>query len=317
MIVWYAGSGSGPGNPYGLAATTGVALPILLWLRIFLPPMFTKATILMGVTFCLVVGFSYDTEHIVQYGLPGKGYEAFWKRLVGVLLGCLAASIVQIVPKSPSATEHVCNTLSNTVRTLSDHYALLLSHWGRPNVEQSPLRAVAEEISLSVADTLLGLNQMIGLLKFEMSTSPFDQKLLKDVQEQCLYMNQSLRRLLNVSTTLPQELQERLIQTVGFMDDAVIGDIMAVMGIIEQTLRTGSAIPERLPTPLVKRFYDSWQARNAKAMLSTTLVRDENYRRYCVAMSAYLRFLATIDDLVLVLKVSLGECHVIRRWEDV
>lgn len=317
MVAWYAGSGNGPGNPYGMAATTAVALPFLLWLRIFLPPMFTKATILMGVTFCLVVGFSYDTNHIVQYGLPGKGYEAFWKRVVGVLLGAIAAAAVQMVPKTPSSTQHICNTLSNTVRTLSDHYALLLSHWGRPNVEESPLTAVAEEISLSVADSLLGLNQMIGLLRFEISMSPFNQKLLREVQEQCLLMNQSLRRLLNVSTTLPQGLQERLVQTVGFTDDKVIGDIMAVMGIIEQTLRTGSSLPERLPTPLVKKFYESWHARNKKAMLSKALVRDENYRRYCVAMSAYLKFLSTIDDLVLVLKVSLGECHVIHQWEDV
>lgn len=315
MVAWYAGSGSGPGNPYGMAATTGVALPILIWLRIFLPPMFTKATILMGVTFCLVVGFSYDSEHIVQYGLPGKGYEAFWKRVVGVLLGCVAAGVVQMFPKTPSATKHVCCTLSNTVRTLSDHYALLLSHWGKAEATQRPLRAVAEEISLSVADTLLGLDQMIGLLRFEMSMSPFDQQLLKDVQEQCLYMNQSLRRLLNVSTTLPQKLQERLIQTVGFTDDAVVGDIMAVMGIIEQTLRTGSSLPERLPTPLVKRFYDSWHARNRRAMLSVDLVRDEDYRRYCVAMSSYLKFLTTIDDLVLKLKQSLGECHVVHPWE--
>lgn len=84
MLTWYIGSGSGPGNPYGLAAASAVFIPIILWLRIFLPPAFMKATVLLGATFALVIGFSYDQHHLQQYGLPGVGYEAFWKRMVTV-----------------------------------------------------------------------------------------------------------------------------------------------------------------------------------------------------------------------------------------
>lgn len=316
MIAWYMGSGGGTGNPYGMAASSGLILVVTVWLRIFLPPAYVKAAILTGVTFCLVVGFSYDQHHIKQYGLPGLGYEAFWKRLVTVLLGFVAATAVQVLPKPPSATGHVSKTLANTVRTLSDHYALLLSHWGRRS-DHSPLQVVGEEISIAVADTLLTLTEPISLLKLDFTLSPFDQKVLHETQDHCQHLNQALRRLLNLSTTLPDELQERLVEAVGFMDDRVIGDIMAVLGIIEQSLRTGSPLPERLPTPLVNRFYDSWRARKKSAILSTSLVRDENYRRYCVAMSAYLKFLSTIDDLVLALKGRLGECHVIHHWEDV
>ncbi len=130
-------------------------------------------------------------------------------------------------------------------------------------------------------------------------------------------MNQSLRKLLNLSTSLPKELQDRLSNTVGFLDDQVIGDIMSVLGIIEQSLQTGSPLPERLPAPLLNKFYDSWDKSNRHAMLSTTLVRDEDYRRYCVAMSSYLRLLSTIDELVLILKSRLGECHVIYQWGDI
>ena len=313
MIAWYIGSGSGPGNPYGLAASTAVMTVILLWWRIFLPPAFAQASIMSGATFALVIGFSYDTHHIQQYGLPGEGYEAFWKRLVTVLIGFAAAFIVQIFPSPPSATKHVSKTLANTVRTLSDHYALLLSHWGRTD-RNSPLGAVAERISLDVAETLTSLNAAISMLKVELSFGPFDQKVLRDTQEQCQFMNQSLGRLLDLSTSLPKELQDRLVQTVGILDDRVIGDIMAVLGIIEQSLRTGFPLPERLPAPLVRRFFDSWHTQNA--LLSTTLVRDEHYRRYCVAVSSYLNFLSVVDDLVLVLKGALGECHVIHKWED-
>ncbi|KAK1764196.1 hypothetical protein QBC33DRAFT_561941 [Phialemonium atrogriseum] len=315
MVAWYIGSGNGPGNPYGMGAITAVMILILIWWRIFLPPAFAQASIMSGATFALVVGFSYDQHHINQYGLPGVGYEAFWKRLVTVLLGFVASIVVQLFPRPPSATKHVCKTLANTVRTLSDHYALLLSHWGRTD-QNSPLGAVAEQISLEVSDTLLSLNGAISLLKVELSFGRFDKKVLKETQEQCQYMNQSLGRLLELSTSLPKELQDRLVRTVGILDDRSIGDIMAVLGIIELSLRTGSPLPERLPAPLVRRFFDSWYAQHRNAMLSTTLVRDENYRRYCVAMSSYLKFLSTIDDLVLVLKAGLGECHIVYQWED-
>ncbi|CAM1505978.1 Fc.00g116150.m01.CDS01 [Cosmosporella sp. VM-42] len=315
MLAWYIGSGDGPGNPYGMGASTAVMTLILIWWRIFLPPAFAAATIMSGATFALVVGFSYDHHHIIQYGLPGQGYEAFWKRLVTVLLGFVAAFIIQVFPTPPSATHHVCKTLANAVGTLSDHYALLLSHWGRSD-QNSPLGAVAEQIALEVAEALLSLNGPIALLKGELSFGPFDQAVLRKTQEQCQYMNQSLGRLLSLSASLPKELQDRLAGTVGILDDRTIGEVMAVLDIIEQALRTGSPLPERLPTPLVRRFVDSYHTQD-NALLNTTLVRDESHRRYCVAVSSYLKFLSTIDDLVLILKAALGESHIIHQWEDV
>ncbi|TWU72191.1 hypothetical protein ED733_001912 [Metarhizium rileyi] len=58
-------------------------------------------------TYSLVIGFSYDQYHIVQYGLPGIGNEALWKRLVTVLLDFAASCIVQVDPRAPSARNHM------------------------------------------------------------------------------------------------------------------------------------------------------------------------------------------------------------------
>lgn len=339
MVAWYIGSGSGPGNPYGLAAISAVMVVILMWLRIFLPPQYAQASIMAGATFVLVIGFSYDTHHIVQYGLPGVGYEAFWKRLVTVLLGFVASCVVQLLPRPPSATKHVCKTLGNTVGTLADHYALILSHWVGPenrseqngqtgqtgqdeNVDgeesrgmPNPLSIVAEKISLDVGDTLLGLNGSIALLKIEASFGPFHHNNLREVQRLCLSMNQSLGLLLSLATTMPKHLQERFSKTVGFTDDHVIGDVMAVLSVVDMSLKTGSAVPERLPTPLTRNFYKWWHQQHRTAILTRDLVRDENYRRFCVAVSAYLRFLAAVDDLILVIKGAVGESHVVRQWD--
>ncbi|KAE8353785.1 hypothetical protein BDV28DRAFT_99719 [Aspergillus coremiiformis] len=314
MVAWYIGAGNGPGNAYGLAAITALMTAIIMWWRLFLPPMFTMATIMGGATFALIMGFSYDDTHISQYGLPGYGYEAFWKRLVSVLLGFAAAFIVQIFPRPPSATRHICRTLSNTIRTLSDHYALLLSHWGRPR-PNSPVGAVAEKIAIEVSETLLSIQGSIGLLKFEMTLGPFHRDALGKMHALCQNMNQALGRLLVLSTSLPQHFQGRFAQNVNMLNDHSIGDIMAVLSVIEQALKSGLPLPERLPTPLVKRCFETWYAQHRVAELSTTLVRDENYRRYCVAISSYLKFLSAIDDMVLVLKGTLGESHLIEQWD--
>ncbi|KAJ3538152.1 hypothetical protein NM208_g6037 [Fusarium decemcellulare] len=293
MVAWYIGSGNGPGNPYGMGAITAVMIVPLLWWRIFLPPAYAQATIMAGATFALVVGFSWDENHIVQYGLPGKGYVAFWKRVVTVLLGFVAAFLVQLYPHPPSATKHVCKTLANSVRTMSDHYALLVSHWGRAD-KNSALAAVAGQISIEVAEILV----------------------LRQTQEQCQYMNQALGGLLTLAASLPKEFQERLVSTVGILNDRAIGDIMAVLAIIEQALRTGSPLPERLPAPLVRRAVESYLEQGGSNVLTTTLVKDEDHRRYCVALTLYLKFLTSIDDLLLVLKSALGERHIIYQWED-
>ncbi|KAF4946057.1 hypothetical protein FSARC_14296 [Fusarium sarcochroum] len=316
MITWYIGAGSGIGNPYGMAAATAVMIIPLLWWRLFLPLSYAFATIMGGATFCLVLGFSWDHDHIVQYGLPGKGYVAFWKRVVTVLIGFVAAFVVQLFPSPPSATNHVCKTLANSVRCLSDHYALLISHWGRAD-KNSALGAVSEQISLEVAEILLSLNPSIALLKAELSFGPFDQKVLKQTQEQLQYMNQALGGLLNLASTLPKELQERLVRLAGILDDRSIGDNMAVLGMIEQALRTGSPLPERLPAPLVGRVVESFQNKSENVLLTTELVQDEDHRRYCVAVTLYFKFLNSIDDLLLVLKAALGERHIIYTWEDV
>ncbi|OAA45657.1 hypothetical protein NOR_03446 [Metarhizium rileyi] len=122
-------------------------------------------------TYSLVIGFSYDQYHIVQYGLPGIGNEALWKRLVTVLLDFAASCIVQVDPRAPSARNH----------------------------------------------------------------------------KLCLAVNQSLRRLLDLPSSLPQEYQDRFINVVGFLDDHAIGDIMAVLGIVRLSLRLGAPLPEMLP----------------------------------------------------------------------
>ena len=257
------------------------------------------------------------SRHIPSYGNPGVGYNVFWRRLVLVLVGIAAATVVQLFPRPPSSTRHVSRSLSNTIRTLSDHYALLLTCCGHPDHRETG--QIAQQISLDVAEVLATLNGPIGLLRFEFSSSPFDSQTLGRVHSLCQELNQNIGRLLLLTSSLPLDLQTRLARTFGLLDHRQVGDAMAVLGVVEQALKTGDALPEVLPTPLVKRAYEYWLRRPEGVQLGIDLVRDENYRKFCVAVSAYLKFLGVVDELVLVVKQALGEVHVVSRevWKDV
>lgn len=259
-------------------------------------------------------------SHIPQYGNPGVGYNVFWRRLVLVLVGIAVATIVQLFPRPPSSTRHISHSLSNAIRSLSDHYALLLTCWGHP--EHRETGQIAEQISIDLAEKLTTLNGPIALLRFEFSSSPFDSKTLQTVQSLCQEMNQNIGRLLLLSASLPLDLQTRLARTFGLLDHRQVGDAMAVLGVVEQALKTGDALPEVLPTPLFKRSYEYWIRRSGESgesRLRVELMRDENYRKFCVAVSSYTKFLGVVDELVLVVKKALGEVHVVSRevWNDV
>ena len=62
MIAWYAGSGLGDGNPYGLAGAMSVIV-LGMYFRLRVPQPFLQATILSVATVFLIVANSYvDTS---------------------------------------------------------------------------------------------------------------------------------------------------------------------------------------------------------------------------------------------------------------
>ncbi|GAD99554.1 hypothetical protein PVAR5_8269 [Paecilomyces variotii No. 5] len=295
LVAWYIGSGVGPGNPYGLAAILGAALAIFMWLRLFLPQAFLQATIMGGATMLLVVGYSFDDTHIPQYGNPGIGYHVFWHRLVLVIIGVCASIIVQIFPRPPSAVRYVQNSLSTAIRRLSDHYALTLSTWGDPEPDRM---FICRQLALELYESLSLLEGPIALLGWEFSSSPWD----------------TLASLTIKSVDLPESLQRRLAEQVGLLDHERISEIMAVLSVCEQALKTNDAPPELLPTPLLKRIIEHRRRENLNELhLNREMLKDESYRRYCVALGAYVRFVGSLDDLVLVIKEALGESHIVSR----
>lgn len=169
------------------------------------------------------------------------------------------------------------------------------------------------QISIRQSQALGALDPLITFVKFEISTSLFDSASLRKIKQLCLEINYSLGRLLYITSSVPIEYQELLSRQVGMRSHHSIGDVMAVLGVIEQALKTGDALPEVLPTPLVKRCFDHWVQSDADLILNREKARDAEYRKFCAALSSYLKFLGAVDDLVLVMKETLGEAHIVSR----
>lgn len=186
----------------------------------------------------------------------------------------------------------------------------MLSCW---NQSDNDVGLVTGKVSIEVDELLVSLDGSIAVLHLEFSSSPFDSQSLAKVKSICQEINWALARLLFLSVSLPVELQDRLARLTGILDHRNIGDIMAVLSIVEQALKTGNALPEVLPNPLLKQCHEYWQNSSLEIIPSSDLIRNENYRKFCVAVSSYLKFLSAVDELVLVVKGTLGESHIISK----
>ena len=290
-----------------MAAVMAVISVIVMWLRLYAPPQHLPTAIIFGATVTLVIGYSYIDSHIPSYGNPGVGYTVFWRRTLLVLVGFVVGFIVSIFPWPSSQSRHVSNALASVLHAEADHYALLLSEWRNLEDDRRLLPAIGG-IAIHLAETLNALNGPIGNLSWEFSSSPFDETSCARIKRLIEFMNGSLASLHIRAALLPEHLRTRLARSNGLLDHRTVGNVMAVLSVIEQSLKTGDALPSRLPTPLLNSSLEYGDGTRIDT-LSKDMLRDEAYRGYCVAMSAYLGFLSATDELVLVLKQTLGESH--------
>ena len=306
MTCWYIGAGNGPGNPYGMAAIMALAIVILMWGRLFASPGLLQCMMLMASTTYLVVGYGWIDSHIPSYGNPGVGYSVFWRRTLLVIIGFTASAIVIFIPRPPSASRHYRRVLSTTLRSSKDLYALYVTSWSH---EYSDLKETSEKQILTNSETLSAIAGPIGLLKFEFSSSNFDAETLTHVTKLYMTINQSLSQLLAYSSSLPQDQKERFVRMSGALDERIIGDLMAVLTLVEQSLKTGDPLPAVLPVPLIASCVNRVSAKGeaGQGSLSIDTIKEEGFRKYCVVLSAYIQLLGAADELVWRVKTAVGE----------
>ncbi|KAK0622236.1 hypothetical protein DIS24_g11259 [Lasiodiplodia hormozganensis] len=312
LVCWYIGAGNGPGNPYGMAAIMAPVIICIMWFRLYAPSVLLPGVMLVSATMFLVVGYSWDDTHIPSYGNPGVGYEIFWRRILLVLIGFFAAAIVTLLPRPPSAARHITTTLAASVRANQDILALSVLAW-RHAVQGKSVTAVSETVTAATIDTfetLSALVEPIQLLRFEFSSSVFDSATLMAVVRAHGVFAVTLAQLHAYTASLPPAFRQQFAAASGVLDDdgVVVGEVVAVLNLVGQTLKTGDALPAVLRPRMAERMVERMQ-RVELEPVSRERVCQSEFRRYCVALNSLLGMMEALDELVVGVKGAVGETY--------
>lgn len=314
LVCWYIGAGSGPGNPYGLAAVLAVAIVALMWWRLFAPPDQIQAPIMMASTMYLVVSYSWMDTHDPTYGDPGVGYTIFWRRILLVLVGFGAATVVLFFPRPPSGSRHYRELLSRQIGTVKERYALYLSTW--QDAPADLVQVVEAEYFMSQG-ILEASVPSIQQLKFEFSTSNIDSVTLSRACVLCCDLNTHITQLILQTRRLPSHLRSQFLLYTGANSESLVSDLMAVLSLVQGSLVSGSSLPAILPTPLLGNAFQKRATTRSKELdispkqseeltIKGILTGDDG-RLWASTLTSYMSLLGTVDELVVVLKMAVGE----------
>ncbi|KAI8308307.1 hypothetical protein K4K61_002728 [Colletotrichum sp. SAR11_59] len=306
LVCWYIGAGSGPGNPYGLAAVMAVLIIPLMWWRLFTPPEHLAAGIMLAATAYMVVAYSWIDSHVPTYGNPGVGYQIFWRRVLLVLVGNASAMLIGLFPRPMTGSRQYRHILSTSLLGVKDRYALLVSTWRMP--PEDLVQFIEKETAM--CDGILdAIGRPIELTKFEFSTSNIDTETLRRATYLCRSINSSLAELGLYMTELPLPLRARLMSSMSIDDENLVVDLMSTISLVQQSLDSGEPLPALLPTPLISRALRAREVQRAKQDDLNVREQLEGHegRQLIGAINAFTRFLGAVDDLVMVTKKAVGE----------
>jgi len=229
-----------------------------------------------------------------------------------VLVGFTASAIVMFFPRPPSASRHYRKIMAGTIRNMKDLYALFVASFSDPH---EGLLDTVEKETLNIAETQLALIGPIKMLKLEFSSTNFDSDTLTRVNSLCMVINQAMVQLFLFSAKLPTRLRQRFVRLSGALDENIVGDIMAVLTLIEQSLKTADPLPALLPVPLTARCLGLQRKmkklQSGEDVITRDMIMDEEYRKYCVVVSSFVQIVSVADELVMVVKEACGETHVV------
>ncbi|KAJ7666376.1 hypothetical protein B0H17DRAFT_951077 [Mycena rosella] len=255
LLAWYAGNGTGNGNPYGAAVAVGVCIIPLLFVRIFAPERFLAGNILCCTTFALVVGYSWIDGHAVQFASPGIGWSVAWKRWALVVVGAAASFILMMFPPK-SGRKAVRQRNAASIASLGETYASLIATWiAKPG--DTPVSSARDFRTrlMALADEMHAIRDLTELAKWEGSIRgkwpAVEYARLVDVQVDMIaslaQLGSSLVHLQNEWTTF--------VHSSKVLNPNFISDVMAAFTLISQALRTGEPLHHVLPHSLLDRLF--------------------------------------------------------------
>ncbi|KAF8991841.1 hypothetical protein BDQ17DRAFT_1413587 [Cyathus striatus] len=315
MVMWYTSTGSGHGNPYGLAAVFFVCFPFFFYARLYwaVHPMIN---IIFFVTASLVVGYSYQDEHVITPSSPGVGFTVAWKRFTLVTVGVFCAFIISFLPPSTTLRKYQRNLLATSSQELGAIYCSIISFANAHDEHEiqdivTSLIAVRSKLNRSI---FMKANVVYEFsLRGRWPAQRYQQVL--DLQLQLAY---SLSNLMSIMEHLEPKWTRAFLRRTRFMDSDFQGDVLAVYTMISSSLRTGEPLPQVTPSPLVHRFLarmhglevihrESEEDYGLPRTLTLETLRNEQYMMFCVGVSVAFGIVNRLDKLMVATKEIVGE----------
>ncbi|KAK6504548.1 hypothetical protein TWF481_006489 [Arthrobotrys musiformis] len=308
LIVWYIGAGgSGPGNPYGIMAILAPFIVVGITIRVFAPREWMMPGVMGIATLMLVIGYSWQVHYLPQIIYAEPGYGVFYRRLLLVIVGFAAAIIVQIFPRPPSATRNAAKSLATVLSNLTQLYSDTMSTFLS---DQNEEEFSAEELKERVAELYFSMQELIPrikMVKFEPSSSPFTADNLMDIAEYLSKILESLSIMSLLTPKLSRAYKRRLEVQTDFAKTETIASIMAILGVLEGSLRTGHPLAEILPVPLLGRLRKIAGPSDGVDALTRDMLKDDDWTTFVVTLMSITSLYSRIDDLVMHIKGAVGE----------
>ncbi|KAJ6463830.1 hypothetical protein C8R47DRAFT_1156945 [Mycena vitilis] len=268
-----------------------------------------------GVVLGLVVGYSYQDQYIRLPGNPGFGWEVAWRRFLLVTAGVVAAGFFSLLPPSTTIRRYERMTMATTASEIGTMYCDVISY---ANIRQgmdpqdivTGLIAIRSKILRSIT---LKSN---AIYEFSMR-GRWPAKRYQKIMELQLQLAYSLSHLMSVVEHMEPSWTRAFLRRTRFLDADFQGDVLAVITMVSTALRTGCALPQITPCPLIDRFQsqfglnvihkDSEDDYGLPRTLTLETLKNEQYLRFCVGVATTYGFLSRLDRLMVTAKEIVGE----------
>ncbi|KAJ7744984.1 hypothetical protein DFH07DRAFT_20255 [Mycena maculata] len=318
MLMWYISAGSGSGNAYGLAAVCAVCYPFFFFGRLYWPgpPM---RVIIFFVTACLVIGYSYQDLNIVSPGSPGFGWQVAWRRFVLVTVGVLAAGVFSLLPPSTTIRRYERTTMATTASEIGTMYCDIISYSNNPRHDLDTREIVTGLIAIRLKILRSITLKSNAVYEFSMK-GRWPAKRYQKIMDLQLRLSYSLSHLMSIIEHMEPSWTRAFLRRTRFLDSDFQGDVLAVISMISTALRTGCALPQITPCPLLDRFSatstqyglnvihkESEEDYGLPRELTLETLQNEQYLRFCVGVATAYGIMSRLDRLMLTVKEVVGE----------
>ncbi|WWC68937.1 uncharacterized protein I206_102873 [Kwoniella pini CBS 10737] len=315
MVAWYIGSGSGKGNPYGLAAVCAVTFPIAIFFRVHFPGQVLTA-VMTPVTFGLVIGYvsrdvKLDVNSILTVPTPSLTSM--------VRSDPSPAWVFSYIPPVYSAKRAIRNSYAQTINAAGSIFCDVLSHANDHHYrlhENDELRQ--KLITWRSKLNKLGARHNFASNEYSLR-GQWPEERYKALLDTLQDLFSLLSQLNHVLTQLDRPWRKALLDRTRLSDPTFLGDILAVLSMCSTALRAGTALPQITPSPLVARFrmgktkgldlpHDPTDpSGELPSLVTVDVLESDNYLRYALGITTTFSLISRLDRIVVICKTLLGE----------